>query len=484
MSEKISHPSTTSVVEAGKVDNHEDHAALEARLRKKFDFRILPIVTGIFLLAFIDRANAGNARILGMAKDLDLRGYRFNIAMTAFYCSYIVLEIPANMMCKWLGPKIWLSFLSFGFGVVTMCSAFVTSYEGLVVSRVFLGALEAGIMPGISFTLSQFYRRHELATRVGFYASVSPLSGAFGGLLATGLSRIPKWGMIETWRNIFFFEGILSIILGAVSYIMLPKSPATASILTPEERTYATWRIAEETKSHVPEKTSMKHFKMAVCNVNVNIMAFACSCTFLTMTSLSIFLPSILNSMGYSAINSQLMSVPPFAWSTIVCLTIAYTSDRTKSRGIWLLTVMPFTAAGFLVLILVTKPAVRYFATFLALTGAFTCSPMLVAWTVDNTAGPNVRAVSSAYVVSIANLGGIVATWTYLLPDAPRYIKGHAINFGAAVLCCILMTAATLYLRLQNKKKENGEYDYLLEGLDESEQAALGHNHPEYKFTP
>ncbi|KAI1932588.1 hypothetical protein LOZ58_003758 [Ophidiomyces ophidiicola] len=484
MSEKIVEVGTASAAEECKAGNFENTSALEAKLRRKFDFRILPIVTGIFLLAFIDRANAGNARILGMAKDLDLRGYRFNIAMTAFYCSYIFLEIPANMMCKWLGPKIWLSFLSFGFGVVTMCTAFITSYEGLIIARVFLGALEAGIMPGISFTLSQFYRRHELATRVGFYASVSPLSGAFGGLLATGLSKIPKWGMIHTWRNIFFFEGLLSIFLAVASYILLPNSPATASTLTKEERIYAAWRIADESKSHIPQKTSTKHFKMAICNISVNIMAFACSCTLLTMTSLSIFLPSILNSMGYTAIQSQLMSVPPFAWSTVVCLCIAYASDRTKSRGVWLLGVMPFTAAGFLVLILVTQPAVRYFATFLALTGAFTCSPMLVAWTVDNTAGPNVRAVSSAYVVSIANLGALVATWTYLLPDAPRYISGHAINFGAAVLCCVMMAVATVYLRWQNRLKERGEYDHLLEGLNEEEQAALGHNHPDYKFTP
>ena len=92
---------------------------------------------------------------------------------------------------------------------------------------------------------------------------------------------------------------------------------------------------------------------------------------------------------------------------------------------------MPFTELGFLLLILNTKPAARYFATFLCLTGVFTTSPMLVAWTIDNTAGPNVHAVSSAYVVSIANLGGILATWTYLLPNAPRYVAGHLINFGA-----------------------------------------------------
>lgn len=59
------------------------------------------------------------------------------------------------MMCKRFGPKIWLSFLSFGFGIVTTLTSVITTYEGLIIARIFLGALEAGIMPGISFTLSQ-----------------------------------------------------------------------------------------------------------------------------------------------------------------------------------------------------------------------------------------------------------------------------------------------------------------------------------------
>lgn len=62
-----------------------------------------------------------------------------------------------------------------------MCLAFCSSFAGLAVARTALGVAEAGIMPGISYMLSTFYRRHELATRVGFYASFASLSGGFGG---------------------------------------------------------------------------------------------------------------------------------------------------------------------------------------------------------------------------------------------------------------------------------------------------------------
>jgi len=63
--------------------------AEEQRIRRKLDWHIVPLVTLLYLLCFLDRANVGNARIQGMAKDLDLSGYRFNWALTIFYFTYI-----------------------------------------------------------------------------------------------------------------------------------------------------------------------------------------------------------------------------------------------------------------------------------------------------------------------------------------------------------------------------------------------------------
>lgn len=89
----------------------------EKKLVRKIDLFVVPTVAMIYLWCFIDRANIGNAKIAGMEKDLGLKGYQYNILLTAFYVSYIVFEIPSNIACKWIGPKIWLPFISFGFGV-------------------------------------------------------------------------------------------------------------------------------------------------------------------------------------------------------------------------------------------------------------------------------------------------------------------------------------------------------------------------------
>ncbi|KAK5044619.1 hypothetical protein LTR84_010633 [Exophiala bonariae] len=456
--------------------------ASEARVRRKLDWRLMPILTLIYLFAFIDRSNAGNARVLGMGKDLALDGYRFNIGLSGFYVTYILLEVPANILCKKVGPKIWIPFLALSFGIITTCMSTMQNYHGFLAARICLGIFEAGIMPGITYTLSCFYCRHELVSRVGLYASVASLSGAFGGLLASGLTKIPQWGMIHTWRNIFFFEGLISIALGVVGFLILPSSPETASFLSEEERQVAVARIRRDLKSQKVEDLSMRYVMRAL-NLNTILISLASFCSLLTMNSMALFVPSLLTAMGYSGIHSQLLSVPPYAWAACVCVCVTLLSDKTRRRGVWILLVMPCTAVGFIILLTVKTVGVRYFALFLCLTGAFTASPMFVAWVVDNSAGHTTRAIVAGTVVGFGNIGGILATWTYTLPDAPRYIRGHALNLGFACLCLIIVAAAILNLKRENDIKARGGRDERVHGLSEEEVADLGHLHPEFKFT-
>ena len=95
-----------------------------------------------------NRINIGNAKVQGMAKELDLdRGYRWNWVTSIFYIVYMFVEVPSNILLKKLGPKFYLPLLVSGFGLVSLCSAFVRSFEGLLAARAFLGMFEGGVMP-------------------------------------------------------------------------------------------------------------------------------------------------------------------------------------------------------------------------------------------------------------------------------------------------------------------------------------------------
>lgn len=116
-----------------------------------------------------------------MATDLDLTGFRFNWALSIFYIVYLLIEVPSNIILKKVGPRFYIPALVIGFGFISMCTAFVRTFEQLCAMRALLGIFEGGAMPGIAFFLSSFYKRKELYFRVGIYVSAASMAGAFGG---------------------------------------------------------------------------------------------------------------------------------------------------------------------------------------------------------------------------------------------------------------------------------------------------------------
>ena len=100
--------------------------------------------------------------------------YDYNTVLSVFYVSYIVFEIPSNLMCKWVGPGWWIPSISLGFGILTVCFAFVDTLPQACGVRFLLGLFEAGMLPGIAYYMSRWYRRSELAFRLSLYIVMAP----------------------------------------------------------------------------------------------------------------------------------------------------------------------------------------------------------------------------------------------------------------------------------------------------------------------
>lgn len=106
----------------------------------------MPWLFGLWLLAFIDRSNVGNAKISGLSQELKLDGDKFNIALAVFYIPYILVDVPSNLVLKYFRAGYYLPSLIIGWGLVGMCMGFVKSYTGLIVTRFFLGLMEGGLL--------------------------------------------------------------------------------------------------------------------------------------------------------------------------------------------------------------------------------------------------------------------------------------------------------------------------------------------------
>jgi MFS family permease len=151
--------------------------------------------------------SVGNAKIAGLEADLKMQGYDFNISLSIFYISYILFEIPLNLLCKRIGPGWFIPACCLGFGICTTCTAFVNDFSTLCGLRFLLGVFEAAMLPANVYYLSRWYRRSELTFRLSFVIISASLAGAFGGLLASAILRLESFGSLHSWRMIFAIEG-------------------------------------------------------------------------------------------------------------------------------------------------------------------------------------------------------------------------------------------------------------------------------------
>ncbi|KAH9479326.1 putative transporter [Psilocybe cubensis] len=251
-----------------------DHVSIdpkaEQKLIRKLDFVLLPLFTLIYACNFIDRTAIGNARIAGLEKDLDMHGFDFNIALTTFYISYIVSEIPSNLALKRFG-SIWIAFLVISFGAVAIGSAFVKSFGSLLVTRVLLGFAEGGTLSGLVYILARYYRRHELVLRVGIFFGLSPsLAGAFGGLLASGLLSVSDIGDVQRWRKIFLIEGIITIGFGILLIFFMPADPTVTRLFNDEERELAIARLDADQVVKTGGRKEPTTWKLVLRSFNFN----------------------------------------------------------------------------------------------------------------------------------------------------------------------------------------------------------------------
>ncbi|KAH8162348.1 hypothetical protein CIB48_g5896 [Xylaria polymorpha] len=254
---------------AGGGVEHDDGTDLgveEQKLVRKLDLHLIPLVMLLYTFSFLDRVNIGNARLYGLEKDLGLMGNQFQIAVSILFVTYIIFEVPSNLVLKPIGPRRWLAFIVLVWGVIALATGFVHNFGSLLALRVLLGAFEAGLFPGLNVYLTFFYTKRELALRVGYLFVSAAIAGALGGLLAYGIGHLDGVRGMSGWRWIMIIEGIPTIILGFLVLLFLPDDPEHAQFLTPEEKKLVAARHQRQygyTKSaqQFDKKDMMKAFK-------------------------------------------------------------------------------------------------------------------------------------------------------------------------------------------------------------------------------
>ncbi|KAF9456650.1 major facilitator superfamily domain-containing protein [Collybia nuda] len=437
------------------------------------DLRLLPFISVIYLLYLLDRSNVGNARIAGLQKDTHMTNTQFSIALTVTLIPYILIEIPTNLLLKIVGPDRLIPSLLVLWGIVTTLQGLVRNFHDLLACRFLLGLFEGGIFPAIILYLSSFYPRQRLQLRVAIFFSAASLSGAFGGLLAFGIINMDGIGGKAGWAWLFILEGLFSVIFGLVSLYFLPRSVESASFLTPTEKEGILAQLTHEgTMNDKSDVFSWAQVGQAFLLPQVWFVATIFFFAGIVLGSLSYFTPSILVALGFSASRAQLMSVPPFAASFVVTVSVSLLSDKYGLRAPSAIFSSILCIIGFSMYLGSLNPRVQYGSLFFSLSGIYCSGPSLATWISNNAAPQTRRATAIAIGFIMTNVGAIIALWLFSTwSKPPRYTTGTIVLLVSACMMAALSLGNFLYLRAQNKNKARVR---LLGGTQENEASDIG----------
>ncbi|CAG8513101.1 3469_t:CDS:2 [Acaulospora morrowiae] len=351
-----------------------------------------------------------------------------------------------------------------------------------MVTRFLLGTFEAGFFPGVVFYITMWYKRSEQNYRVGLLFSGATIAGAFGGLLGYLVMDLNgKYGL-SGWQWIFLIDGSVTVVAAIIAYFTILDFPQTAKWLSESERKLALQRLQHDTGSLITNNFRVDQIMIAVRDWKVWISTFIFMGIVAGTYSFSFFIPTIVHGMGFTPVISQLLTAPPFICGSVTTISTAILSDKIRNRALFLTSFLTFTMCGYLLLIIPgASTAVKYLGTCVIGLGLFPCVSISITWLTSNMAGDLKRAVGSAIMLSVGNIGGVIASQMYQSKDSPDYRIGNTI-----ALCFLMMSTVLVSIQHQRLKKENerkirdpGQY---LKGKSEEEIGNLGDIHPEFIY--
>lgn len=417
-----------------------------------------------------------------------MEGYDYNKVISIFYVSYIIFEIPGNLLCKYIGPGWFLPATTILFGISSLGTAFVHTIPQAAGVRFLLGIFEAGMMPGIAYYLSRWYRRAELAFRLSLYIVMSPLAGAFGGLLASAILKLDHFGSLHTWRMIFAIEGIITIGLGLMGFFTMTDRPATARWLTQAEKDLAVARVKSERvgTTEILDKMDKKKLLRGILSPITLSTAFMFLLNNITVQGLAFFAPTIVKTIysDKSTIQQQLYTVPPYVVGAFFTVLFPLLSWRWDRRQIFFILAAPMCMVGYCMFLGSQNQSVRYGATFLIASSTFAIGPLSNAQVSANVVSDTARSAAIGMNVMMGNIGGLIAGWTFLPWDAPDYHIGNGLNLATSGTVLLVSTATLLWMIRDNKRKDNRDVDEELAGMSQEEIQDLDWKHPAFRWRP
>ncbi|KAL1407393.1 hypothetical protein Q8F55_006825 [Vanrija albida] len=471
----------------GRLWDTFDLPPAERKLLNKVDALLLTFASLGYFLKNLDQTNIHNAFFSGMKEDLGMHGDELVHAVTVWTVGYAIGQIPSNMVLTRVSPRYVIPTLEFLWGLATLASYRVTSYQSLYALRFLVGLFESAYYPGILYLLGGWYTSREIGKRAMIFWLAGSVGGIVSGFLqAAAFKHFDGVYGLAGWRWLFVLDAIITLPVAVLGFFFLPGNPlndAKEWWLTQEEHDLAVERMRRVGRTGKKPWTRGR-LRALFTSWHIYVLPFVY--VFWNNGGIHSALPYWMKTFnndpppvpGVSFTIPQINTLPLVAtgFTIVGGLSYAWLSDGVFGGRRW-----PFIYTGVLgsltfAFLLKDLPLYDdiplHFALYWSMGVFHAAGPLILAWFNEILAGDNEK---RALVVALGNdfayvVQAIGPNIYWKTSDFPEAKKGYRAVIVYAVLLA-LWTGLTLYLLERDRRRDARAAAYGSPRLDESESA-------------
>ncbi|CAI6100816.1 unnamed protein product [Clonostachys chloroleuca] len=474
--------------------SHKDRAAFlstfnpeeEKAIMRKVDYRLLALFGVIYMVKQIDVNNAAAVKVLAVGKptniltQLDMTSDEYNWVQSIYYISYIIFELPSNLLLKKWTPRIFQARIMFLWGLVLACHAAVTNKAGILTARFFLGLMEAGLFPAIMTQLCSWYRSDEMGKPIAWLFGIFNLAGVIGSLIVYGIAFLDGRQGLSSWQWVFLLQGVATMAFAFLVWFLCPdypRSERTGRWLTPREQKFVEYRLSSNApvtsdaafsgKESVETLKDPRLWAFMLTQVLMNTGGFG----------LSWFLPTIITNLGFVGLPRNILLLIPTATVAILAIAAAaYILHKAWiPRPIFTISIVVLEVAVFAIFIATRERGAIYAACILGTLFSAAFAIPFWSWRTSSLKGTTGTAFAFGLQSGVGQLGGVIGPQIF----QSRYAAdGYRVPYsictaaiGGGLLGCLLCWYLTLKLeedvrRVQKERIQAEQRGQLYTGPD------------------
>lgn len=318
----------------------------ELPLINKMDWKITLWACIAFFGLDLGRGNLSQANTDSFLDDLGMDTNDFNLGNTVFQTSFLLAELPSQMISKKLGPDRWIPFIMCSWSIVCGAQFFLTGRASFLATRALIGMLQGGFIPDVVLYLTYFFKSGELPFRLALFWTVRRVTDIVAPIIAFGVLRMRGVLGYEGWRWLFLLEGIIMLSIGIWSIFMMAPSP------TQTKRWYRPKGWFDEREEKILVNRILRD-DPSKCDMH-NRQAITLSLLWKSLKDFQLwpiyafgliweippgppdqYLTLTLRNLGFGTFDSNLLSIPAqFTGAVMMCIT-TYLSERWDTRAVF-----------------------------------------------------------------------------------------------------------------------------------------------------